>query len=195
MSGPLHTAGARAANHVLRAAPVALDRLRRHAGRTVSFALGPVQLAFTVQTTGELEPAVAGAARDLEVRVSPFLLPRLAAGEEAAFRDIDMVGDMELAQEISFLLRHLRWDAEEDLARVVGDIAAHRIAGAARALARGTREAGLRTAQAAAEYWTEESPLIASRVKVDGFVEGVARLREDLERLEKRIDRLEHPSP
>ena len=195
MTGPLHGTAARAANHVLRATPVALERLRRHAGRTVSFALGPAEVVFTLQTTGELEPAIAGARRDLEVRVSPFLLPRLAAGEEAAFREIDMQGDMELAQEISFLLRNLRWDAEEDLARVVGDIAAHRIAGAARALAHGAREAGLRTAQAAAEYWTEESPVIASRVKVEGFVDAVARLREDLERLEKRIGRLEHPAP
>ena len=195
MTGPLHGTAARAANHVLRATPVALERLRRHAGRTVSFALGPAEVAFTLQTTGELEPAIAGARRDLEVRVSPFLLPRLAAGEEAAFREIDMQGDMELAQEISFLLRNLRWDAEEDLARVVGDIAAHRIAGAARALARGARDAGMRTAQAAAEYWTEESPVIASRVKVEGFVDAVTRLREDLERLDKRIGRLEHPAP
>lgn len=194
MTGPLHANAARAANHVLRSTPVALERLRGHAGRTVAFALGPVELAFTVQTTGELEPAVPHAARDLEVRVSPFLLPRLALGEEAAFREIDMRGDMELAQEISFLLRHVRWDVEEDLARAVGDIAAHRIAGAARAFAHGTREAGLRTAQAAAEYWTEESPLIASRVKVDGFVDAVARLTEDLERLDKRIAGLERPA-
>jgi ubiquinone biosynthesis protein UbiJ len=91
-------------------------------------------------------------------------------------------------------MRNLRWDVEEDLSRLVGDIAAHRIAGAARAVARGAREAGLRTAQAAAEYWTEESPLIASRVKVAGFVDAVARLTEDLERLDKRIDRLERPA-
>jgi ubiquinone biosynthesis protein UbiJ len=195
VTGPVHAGASRAANHVLRATPVALERLARHAGRTIAFALGPVNLAFTLQTTGELVPALPGAARDLEVRVSPFLLPRLAAGDEAAFREIDMQGDLELAQEVSFLLRNVRWDAEEDLARLVGDIAAHRIAGAARALARGAREAGLRTGQAAAEYWTEESPLIASRVKVAAFVDDVARLRDDLERLDKRISRLEHPEP
>jgi ubiquinone biosynthesis protein UbiJ len=150
-------------------------------------------VAFTVQTTGELVPALAGAARDLDVRISPFLLPRLAAGEEAAFRDIDMVGDMELAQEVSYLMRNLRWDVEEDLSRVVGDIAAHRIAGGASAVSRALREGGLRTAQAAAEYWTEESPLIASRVKVRGFIDDVARLTDDLQRLEKRIERLERP--
>ena len=179
-----------AINHVLRSAPLALERLRRHAGRTVAFHVGPARLAFTVQTTGEVEPALPGVSRDLEVRISPFLLPRLAAREEAAFRDIEMQGDMELAQEVSFLFRHLTWDVEEDLSRFTGDIAAHRIVAGGRGAARWGREAVLRTGQALAEYWTEEAPLIASRVKVEGFLRDVQELREALDRLEKRIERI-----
>jgi ubiquinone biosynthesis protein UbiJ len=180
----------RALNHVLRSAPLALERLRKHAGRTVAFQVGPVPLAFTIQTTGEVVAALPGAARDLTVRVSPFLLPRLAAREEAAHREVEMQGDAELAQEISFLARHLTWDVEEDLARVVGDIAAHRLVAGAKALGGFGREAALRTAQGAAEYWTEESPLIASRVKVEGFIREVAELRDAVERLGKRLDRM-----
>jgi len=183
----------RAVNHVLRSTPVAMERLARHAGRTVAFQVGPASLAFTLQTTGEVTPAIPGASRDLEVRLSPFLLPRLAAREEAAYREIEMQGDMELAHEISFLARHLSWDFEEDLSRAIGDIAAHRVAGAARGLARWVREAGKRTAQGAAEYWTEESPLIASRVKVEDFVREVGDLRDAAERLEKRLDNLAAP--
>ncbi len=179
-----------AVNHVLRSAPLALERLRPHAGRTVAFHVGPIAAAFTVQTTGEVAAAVPGAAPDLTVRISPFLLPRLAAGEEAAYRDIEMHGDMELAQEVSFLSRHLSWDFEEDLARVTGDIAAHRIAGGARRARDWSRDAALRLAQGATEYWTEESPVIASAVKVRAFVAEVAELREAVDRLEKRIERL-----
>jgi len=177
-------------NHVLRSAPLAMERLRKHAGRTVSFHVGPVDTTFTIQTTGEVAHAVDGAAPVLDVRISPFLLPRLAAGEEAAFRAIEMSGDMELAQEISFLARNLTWDAEEDLSKVVGDVAAHRLFSGARSMAKWGREAALRTAQGAAEYWTEESPLIATRVKVEDFAAEVSRLRDDVERLEKRIERL-----
>lgn len=179
-----------AVNHVLRTAPVALERLRKHAGRTAQFHVGPMSFALTVQTTGEVTPAVSQAERNLQVRLSPFLLPRIALGEEAALREIEMQGDMELAQEISFLARNLSWDVEEDLSKAVGDIAAHRLAGAGRAFANWARQATLRTAQGAAEYWTEESPLLASRVKVDGFVNGVSELRDAVERLEKRIERL-----
>ncbi|HET7547071.1 MAG TPA: SCP2 sterol-binding domain-containing protein [Usitatibacter sp.] len=189
--GPFPHPAERAVNHVLRAAPLAMDRLRAHAGRTVAFHVGPVRTAFTVQTTGEVTAALDGAPRDLVVRISPFLLPRLAAGEEAAFRDIEMQGDAELAQEVSFLARNLRWDFEEDLSKVVGDIAAHRLAAAARGLARWSGEAVRRGAQGAAEYWTEESPLIASRVKVESFAREVSELRDAVERLEKRIERAE----
>ena len=189
MSAIFPSPSARALNHVLRSTPVAMQRLRRHAGRTVAFHLGPLAVAFTVQTTGEVTAAVPTAARDLTVRVSPGLLPRLLAREEAAFREIEMLGDMELAQEISFLARHLTWDAEEDLSRVVGDIAAHRIVATARGFGRWGRDAAWRGAQGAAEYWTEEAPLIASRVKVESFMREVDELRDAVERLEKRVER------
>ena len=180
----------RAINHVLRAAPLALERVRRHAGRTVAFRVGPATFAFTAQTTGEVEPAVRGAAHDVEVRISPFLLARLAAGDRAAFDAIEIDGDADLAGDVGFLMRNLSWDAEEDLSRVVGDIAAHRIAEGARALRAWTAEAALRLGQGAAEYWTEESPMIASRVKLEAFAREVADLDRAIGTLEARIAKL-----
>lgn len=179
-----------AVNHVLRTAPLARERLARHAGRTVAVRIGPLSPAFTIQTTGEVTPALSDAARDLEMRISPFSLRGLLAREPSAWSGVQMTGDPDLASEIAFIAQNLSWDAEEDLSRVVGDIAAHRIASTARALDAWARDAALRTAQGAAEYWTEESPLIASRVKVEGFVRDVSELRDAVERLEKRLDRL-----
>ena len=183
-------AAARAANHVLRTAPLAMERLARHAGRTASFAVGPLRVTLTVQTTGEVTGALEGAAHDLEVRIPPALLPRLAARDEAAWNEVRMEGDAALGGDISFIARNLSWDVEEDLSRVVGDAAAHRAVSTARAVHAWGRDAALRLAQGAAEYWTEESPLIASRVKLATFGHEVARLRDDLERLAERIARL-----
>jgi len=182
-------------NHVLRGTPVAMERLARYAGKTAAFHVGPVKFAWTVQTTGEVTAAIPGVTPDLEVRISPFLLPRLAMHDEAAYREVGMTGDAEFAHEISFLARNLRWDAAEDLSKVVGDVAAHRAAGAAHATAHWASEAVKRTTAGAAEYWTEESPLIASRVKVEDFTHGVSDLRDAIERLEKRIERLQPGAP
>jgi ubiquinone biosynthesis protein UbiJ len=169
--------------------------LAKFAGKTAEFKVGPITVALTVQTTGEVTRAVPQAPRDLEVWMSPFVLPRLAAGDEAAMREVEMKGDTELAHEIAYLAKNLRWDVEEDLSRVVGDIAAHRLVGGAKAAAGYGRDTADRLAAGAAEYWTEEDPLIASRVKVEMFGDEVDQLRDAIERLGKRIDRLGVPGP
>ena len=174
---------ATAINHVLAASPLARERLAKFAGKTAEFKVGPLTVSLTVQTTGEVTRAVPEATRDLEVRMSPFLLPRLAANDEAAVREVEMAGDTEFAHEISYLAKNLRWDVEEDLSRVVGDIAAHRIVGGAKAAFEYGRDTAERLASGAAEYWTEEDPMIASRVKVEQFGEEVDELRDAVERL------------
>ena len=176
-----------ALNRLLHETPLAMERLRKHAGRTVCFDIGPLPIAWTVRADGAVASADPRGVRDLSVRVSPFALPRLAAGDEAAWREAHIEGDAELAQEVSFLARNLRWDPEEALSRLVGDIAAERLVGALRGGARWGRETVERTAAAAMEYWTEEAPLVASRVKVEDFVRGVDALRDDIERLDKRL--------
>jgi len=167
-----------------------MQRLAKHAGRTARFNVGPMSISFTVQPSGEVATAAADAVRDLDVTIPPSSLPRLAARDEEAWRGVRIEGDALFAQDVSFIARNLGWDVEEDLSRVVGDIAAHRIVSTARSLHRWGREAGQRLAQGAAEYWTEESPLVASRVKIESFVRGVAELREAVERLERRVEKL-----
>jgi ubiquinone biosynthesis protein UbiJ len=180
-----------AVNRLTRDASLARERLARFAGKTAVFRVGPVPVAFTVQTTGEVLPAVEGAPNDLEVRFSPFLLPRLAARDESAFREVEMQGDPELAGEVAFLAKNLRWDVEEDLSKLVGDAAANRAVATARAAAHWGKDASERLAAGAAEYITEEKPLVATRVKVEDFLAGVTELRDSVERLDKRIERLE----
>ena len=193
MTGPRPITAA--LNRLLHETPLALERLRRHAGRTVRFDVGPLPIAWTIQPDGGVASADPRGVRDLAIRVSPFALPRLAAGDEAAWREAQVEGDAELAQDVSFLASHLRWDPEEALSKVVGDIAAHRVLGAVRGGARWGRETVERTTAAAMEYWTEESPLVTSRVKVEDFIRGVDALRDDVERLEKRLAALSAASP
>ena len=141
-SAPLVAA---AINRLTGPAPLSRERLGRFAGKTALFRVGPVAVSLTVQTTGEVLPAAEAAAPDLEVRLSPFLLPRLAAHDEAAYRDVETLGDVEFAGEVAFLAKHLKWDVEEDLSKVVGDAAAHRLVSAARAR-RGVGQGRLRSA-------------------------------------------------
>jgi ubiquinone biosynthesis protein UbiJ len=98
--------------------------------------------------------------------------------------------DADLASTVQFLFRNLKWDAAEDLSKLVGDIAARRAAGAGRDFIAWHRDLLLRTGQNLAEYWTEERPLLARPEKVARFSHEVETLRDDVTRLEARPARL-----
>jgi ubiquinone biosynthesis accessory factor UbiJ len=177
-------------NHLLRGASWARDELKRFAGRTVRFEIFPFALALTVLDNGEVALAAADVVPAVTARPTPGLMLRLAARDDAAWRDIDIAGDTDFAAAIHHVARNLRWDVEEDLSRVFGDIAAHRMAETGRTLNRWGAQAMENTGRAFAEYWTEEQPLIAGKRDLDEFNRAVDALRDDVARLEKRIDNL-----
>ena len=110
--------------------------------------------------------------------------------DENAHADIQSEGDAELLKEIFFLSRNLNWDAAEDLSRVTGDIAAERIVQTAHSVHQQLRDAATNLSRTAAEYWTEERPLLAKPQHVSAFIQQVDTLRDDMARLEQRISRL-----
>lgn len=105
--------------------------------------------------------------------------------------EIGIEGDVAFAKTLSFLLGNLRWDYEADLARLTGDILAHRIAGAASALFSWQKKAAWNLLGNLAEYWTEERPLLAKSGDIARFLGDVDAIRDDAARLEKRIEKLE----
>jgi len=177
-------------NHLLRGASWARDELRRFAGKTARFEVMPLALSLTVLESGEVAPAAAAAAAApaVTIRFTPGLLLRFAVRDETAWREVGIAGDTDFASAINHLVRNLRWDAEEDLSRAFGDIAAHRMAESGRTFRRWGEQALLNTGRSFAEYWTEERPLIASAHDLDDFNRAVDELRDDVARLEKRIE-------
>lgn len=181
---------ARLVNRVLRDHPLAGERLKRFAGKIARLQSGPFDLRLAVTSDGAVEVAPSVAEPDLFVQIPPPLLPRLAAAEEAAFKEVAFHGDAEFAQEVSYLARNLKWDIEEDLSRVMGDIVAHRVVSGARELHAWSREARERLGANVQEYLTEERPALVPRRDAEAFVHEVDTLRDDVARLEKRIDLL-----
>ena len=186
----LDDAAAAAINHLLRSASWARDALGRHAGKTARFEVFPFAVSLTVLDSGEVAPAAADAAPAATVKLAPGLMLRLAARDASAWREIGITGDTDFAAAIHHVTRNLRWDVEEDLSRVFGDIAAHRMAETGRTFQRWGEQAVENTGRAFAEYWTEEQPLIAGARDLEEFGRAVDQLRDDAARLEKRIEQL-----
>lgn len=177
-------------NHLLRANSWARNALQPHAGKTASLRCLPFETRLTVLDSGEVAPAAAGTAPAVTLTLTPGLMLRVAARDDTVWRDVTIEGDTALAGVIHHLWRHLRWDIEEDLSKVVGDIAAHRMTESGRTLQRWALTGGENLAHSFAEYWTEERPLIAARHEVARFNAEVDQLRDDAARLEKRIEQL-----
>lgn len=140
--------------------------------------------------SGEAIAAPPEIAPDVTIRLTPGIMLRLAARDATAWNDIAVEGDPQLAAALNHIARNIRWDVEEDLSRVFGDIAAHRMVESGRKLDSWGRQGADNLARSFAEYWTEEQPLIAGRADVEQFNREVDALRDDVARLEKRIEQI-----
>jgi ubiquinone biosynthesis protein UbiJ len=180
-------------NHVLRGESWALRRLQEFAGRTVRIEVFPVELSFTVTDSGEVVASAPNVVADAMFRLSPVLALRILSGDDAAYREVAVSGDADFAQAVEFVVRNARWDAEEDLARIFGDVAAHRIVDAGQGLVRLQARAVQSFSRNLADYLVEERGLIARRAEVESFVREVDTLRDDVERLSQRVARLKRP--
>src|SRR5690606_31417475 len=108
----------------------------------VRFVAAPWQIGLAIGADGLVEASEAAIVPDVTLTLPaenltelPAILRRGDTDEITALLHIQ--GDAGLAQIVSELARGLRWDAEDDLARLVGDVAAVRLMGAARNLAKG----------------------------------------------------------
>lgn len=181
---------AAALNHLLAQNSWAQPRLLRYAGKTVRFHIPPFSFAYLILSDGSLQATDNKASADAVLHLAATLLPRMLAKDEAALNDITSTGDAALLAELFYLSRNLRWDAAEDLSRVTGDIAAERIVSAVQDVHAQLGGAAMNLSQAAAEYWTEESPLLAKPAHLANFAASVDTLRDDIARLSLRVQRL-----
>jgi ubiquinone biosynthesis protein UbiJ len=180
----------KALNHLLAQNSWAMRRLARFAGKTARFDIAPLSFAYTILPDGSVLSADVSTSADTTCMIVPSLLPRLALRDVTAYSEIRYEGDSALFAEIVALLRELRWDMAEDLSHVTGDIAAERIAQAAQTTHQTLRDAASNLSQAAAEYWTEERPLLAKPQQVAEFKRQVESLRDEVEQLGRRISSL-----
>lgn len=162
------------------------------AGRSLElrFSATPVRLRLSATADRIVIAAPDEAAADAVIEGTPIAVLRIAIDEPA--RSIraggaQIHGDAEIAEGFRKLLAAARPDIEEELSRLIGDVAAHHLARVAREAARYGRHVAETLAQNAAEYLTEESRDLPPRVEVEEFLAGVDQLREAVDRLEARL--------
>ncbi|MCC6474495.1 MAG: hypothetical protein IT514_12185 [Burkholderiales bacterium] len=219
-AGSAARVSALALNHLLDQHAWARERLAPFAGRTLTYRSPPLpayrlcilesgrvepqrperpgatQVAPEAAPEPQGEPAAADVVVTLKPGIVPFLVRRrldLPLGDTGSAFEI--TGAEDLAVAVSELMLHLDWDAEEDLSMLVGDVAAHRIAGAGRELLAWQKEAAQRFARSFAEYWTEEKAVLPGRGEFDAFRSEIERIDARLAGIEARIEALRPRDP
>ena len=176
-------------NHLLAQQPGLPRRLQSMAGKVARLQLPPHDFRFVIGDDGLLNASEQEANATLSIPLS--LVPRLLTHDQGALNEIHISGESEFAAELGRVLMQLEWDATEDLSRLIGDVAANRLSQLGQSLF-GTRGQWLKNlSENLIEHWTEEQPLIAQKTQIEQFINDVDTLRDDAERLEKRLARLQ----
>jgi ubiquinone biosynthesis accessory factor UbiJ len=122
-------------NHVLMQEPEAQARLARKKGSVIQVRWGAFSISLQLTPAGLVNVADVSRSPDLVLSLEgqpPWAVARqVLQGQRPP---VQIEGDVQLAAELAWLSDNLRWDLEEDLARLLGDIPAHALADAGRKL-------------------------------------------------------------
>ncbi len=159
-------------------------------GRILQFDFSLVKAHLIILEDGSLSMAGETASADAVIQIPPSLAMRLMAQDESAKMQIKIDGDTHLATELSKVLQQMRWDIEEDLSHLMGDIAANKLVTGSQKIAQETKNQTINLAEMLSEYWQEEKPTIAKKWQVEKFVQEVDSLKSDIARFEKKLKKL-----
>jgi ubiquinone biosynthesis accessory factor UbiJ len=178
---------------VIGSEPWALEQLAAHTGKQLAVRLEPFTLAFVIEPTGKLAAARADAPGEVTApNVTITLTPQaLLAPAAQRLNHVRIEGDAGLAHALGDLAGHLRLDVEHELAKLVGDIAAHRIASAVNTAFAALKQNADGALAFAVRRATQDDPIITPREPFIQFVQELRGVRDQIERLGKRIENLE----
>lgn len=194
---PLNSTFVLFVNHLLAQETWAKSKLQAHFGKIARIDLQAITFRLKVASDGMLveaeseSEAEADALADVTIRLKLSDLPLIAQNRERAFSYVKVEGDADFANTISHLSQHLRWEAEEDLSKLFGDVAALRMVSTAKSLIQAAQQAHQTLQENLAEYFLEENPMLVRPIAVQAFGAEVNKCRDDVERLIKRLEKLE----
>ena len=184
-------------NAILREDERSLASVSELAGKLIAIQITGTALNFFVQfeREGMLLSLEHDAKPNVTIRARPFTLIGLLLDRDGKATgitpDMEISGDTNLAQRFQEILRQVEIDWEEHLSHWIGDIAAHQVGRMFRTTRSYLRETRATIGMNISEYLRYEKDILPTREDVAGFVSAVDVLRDDMERLQQRLDRLQ----
>lgn len=193
-----------ALNHVLVQQHWASERLGAHAGRRVRIdldgPLGRFSARCLILDSGLLAAAPGSGrdgANDAELDLPDDVTLRLtlsssslsawwAQGVDGLSGHLRIEGDVMLAATLAEVAKHLRWDVEEGLSRVVGDAMAYRTVSSARAGWQAAQGLARRSLDTLVRHWVDDPSGVVDRQRARSVEQRLHTLEHTLDALERQ---------
>lgn len=173
--------------------PAHAELLRPLAGKVIAVELLPLSRRFYFSPTTETVLVLSDweGEPDVALRGSPLGFARMLLSsrpESELFQgSVEVEGDMDVARRLQTLLHRLELDWE----RWLTDLAGESVAETARGIAQWHRRAWKTFQLNLGEFLQEETRALPAPMEVEDLYRRIAQLRDDTERLEARVQRLQ----
>lgn len=164
--------------------------LINHAGKVLQFEVSPIKAHLIVMEDGTLAVASDSLSADASIKISLANALKMLAKIDSVRNELVIIGDNEFASEVGKVLSGLSWDVEEDLSHLIGESAAYESVKFAKTTCEEMKQQMLNVTEIFIDYWQEERPMLAKKYHVENFNQVVDVLRNDVARLDKKIEKL-----
>ena len=184
------------ANRILALDPDSLDALESLSGKVIALELINTDLKFYTFPSAcglKIQDHHDGNVNVRIMATLPDMLAYLLSSRDetgSTTGTLEVVGEVGLAQRFQSIIRNMDLDWEEVVSRYTGDIFARKFANLIRGTGRFVKQTGDTLQQDMSEYLLYEAEVLPVRDDIDVYVSSVDDLRNDVERLKLRIERL-----
>jgi len=126
---------------------------------------------------------------DVSIKGTPAALLGMITAERVAAGNVEIIGNVGLAHKLQSTLKNMDIDWEEYLSQIIGDIAAHKVGNFVRDISRLAKASARTIGMDISEYLRYEKEALLDQSELDEFNHAVDKVRNDVERLQKRIER------
>jgi len=181
----------RGLNHVLLSESWARSELARHANKNILLRLPLIKLGFKISADGFVEVFNGMDDHNLVLELTAKALSDMVSSpgnlRDKGFKAVKITGDADLAQLLGRLAGQLRWEYEEDLARIIGDAPAHFAIRQGGKIYDAGKTATKDLLGNVIEYLDEEKRILLNKREFLVHKSNLNELREAVDRMEKRV--------